>query len=227
MSRSNNNAPTGQQLVKCIFCMTSFQDSSSGSSRADEGHQDHQPISKATVSILDYGAGNVRSIRYVYDVKISNQLSVRPSYGWMMPCQPASLLYHYVTPRNAIKLLDFPIKDIVTSDDILSAEVIIFPGQGNFRQAMQSLRDKGWVEALRQYVRSNRPFFGICLGMQLLFEGSEESPGVEGLGLIPGMITKFDSSTASVPQIGWNGLTVLKDCPVVSDTKSNDMVGNH
>jgi glutamine amidotransferase/cyclase len=143
------------------------------------------------------------------------------------PCQPASLLYNYVTPRNAIKLLDFPIKDIVTSDDILSAEVIIFPGQGNFRQAIQSLRDKGWVEALRQYVRSNRPFFGICLGMQLLFEGSEESPGVEGLGLIPGMITKFDSSTASVPQIGWNGLTVLKDCPVVCDTKSNDMVGNH
>lgn len=92
---------------------------------------------------------------------------------------------------------------------------------------MQSLRDKGWVEALRQYVRSNRPFFGICLGMQLLFEGSEESPGVEGLGLIPGMITKFDSSTASVPQIGWNGLTVLKECPVVSDTKSNDMVGNY
>ena len=76
MSRSNNNAPTGQQLVKCIFCMTSFQDCSSGSSRADEGHQDHQPISKATVSILDYGAGNVRSIRYVYDVKISNQQSV-------------------------------------------------------------------------------------------------------------------------------------------------------
>ena len=126
--------------------------------------------------------------------------------------------------RNAIKLLDFPIKDIVTADDILSAEIIVFPGQGNFRQAMQSLRDKGWVEALRQYVRADRPFFGICLGMQLLFEGSEESPGVEGLGLIPGMITKFDSSTASVPQIGWNGLTILKQCPVVSETKDNDMV---
>ena len=55
--------------------------------------------------------------------------------------------------------------------------MIIFPGVGSFGQAMQSLQDRGWTEALKNYILSNRPFFGICLGMQSLFEGSEETPG--------------------------------------------------
>ncbi|KAJ1422998.1 hypothetical protein B484DRAFT_331963 [Ochromonadaceae sp. CCMP2298] len=141
-----------------------------------------------TVSILDYGAGNVRSL------------------------------------RNAIKLLGYKMKDVTTAEDILSAQAIIFPGQGNFRQAMKAIRERGWIDALRAYVRADRPFFGICLGMQLLFEGSEESPGAEGLCLIPGMITKFPTTLASVPQIGWNGLSIAKACATVAATQSQDMV---
>jgi glutamine amidotransferase/cyclase len=139
------------------------------------------------VTILDYGAGNVRSL------------------------------------RNAIKYLGYKVKDVQSIEDIASAQVILFPGQGCFHQAMQSLSSLGYVDALRQYIRDNRPFFGICLGMQLLFEGSEESPGIEGLGVIPGKVTRFDASSGvTVPQIGWNGMTPVKDCSVMNDIATAD-----
>lgn len=60
--------------------------------------------------------------------------------------------------------------------------------------------------------------------MQLLFEASEESPGEAGLGIIPGRITKFNSSTVSVPQIGWNGLSIVKDCAALRNISNDDMV---
>ena len=71
---------------------------------------------------------------------------------------------------------------------------------------MESLRSKGWLEPLRAYIRADRPFFGICIGMQSLFEGSDESPDFEGLGVIPGRITRFHTATADgakvrVPQV--------------------------
>lgn len=139
------------------------------------------------VTILDYGAGNVRSL------------------------------------RNAIKYLGYKVKDVQSIEDIANARVILFPGQGCFHQAMQSLSSLGYVDALRQYIRDNRPFFGICLGMQLLFEGSEESPGIEGLGVIPGKVTRLDASTGvTVPQIGWNGMTPVKDCSVLNEITAAD-----
>ena len=77
----------------------------------------------------------------------------------------------------------------------------------------QSLRNKGWIDALKAYIAADRPFFGICLGMQSLFEGSEESPNEIGLGVIKGQVTRFNSSSGSlrVPQIGWNSMTAVKD----------------
>eukprot|EP01035_Chromulina_nebulosa_P057974 gene57974-79419_t len=145
-----------------------------------------------TVSILDYGAGNVRSL------------------------------------RNAIKFLGFEYKDITCEEDILQSEAIIFPGQGSFKQAINSLREKGWITALQDYIRADRPFFGICLGMQLLFEGSEESPGEKGLGIIPGIVTKFRGGNGQdglrVPQIGWNGLNVIKKSAVLENIKQSDKI---
>lgn len=91
---------------------------------------------------------------------------------------------------------------------------------------MKAIRERGWLDALRQYLHADRPFFGICLGMQLLFHGSEESPNEEGLCIIPGMITKFDSTNVTVPQIGWNGLTIVKNFPIIYETKDADMVIN-
>ena len=133
------------------------------------------------------------------------------------------------TFRNAIKALGYDIVDISTAEDIAVAKVIVFPGVGIFGQAMQSLKSKGWLEPLRAYIRADKPFFGICIGMQSLFEGSDESPEFEGLGIIPGRVTRFDAVEASgkkvrVPQMGWNGTSPVKDSVVLENTKPGDSV---
>ena len=91
------------------------------------------------------------------------------------------------------------------------------------------MRSKGWLDALRAYVRADKPFFGICIGMQSLFEGSDESPDLEGLGVIPGRVTRFDSvgidgSTVRVPQMGWNGVSPVRESVVLENTKADDTV---
>jgi len=117
---------------------------------------------------------------------------------------------------NAIEKGGFTIKRVEKPEDIAEARVIVFPGVGAFGSAMESLDSHGYTEPLKEYLRSGRPYFGICLGMQTLFEGSEESPGLSGLGIIPGQVTKFDPEALgkSVPQIGWNGVKVHKECCV-------------
>ncbi|MFP4062196.1 MAG: imidazole glycerol phosphate synthase subunit HisF [Halochromatium sp.] len=122
------------------------------------------------ISLLDYGAGNVRSV------------------------------------RNAIAKLGFEPIDIRRPADILAADYLIFPGVGAFGAAMQRLDALGYSEPLKAYLAADRPFLGICIGLQSLFEGSEESPGVPGLGLIPGQVRRFADPQLAVPHMGWNGL---------------------
>ena len=86
----------------------------------------------------------------------------------------------------------------------------IFPGVGSFGAAMRLLRQQGYAEPLKAYVEDGRPFLGICIGLQVLFQGSEETPGVEGLGVIPSTITRFDASAGPVPHMGWNGLSAVR-----------------
>jgi len=130
------------------------------------------------ISLIDYGAGNVRSL------------------------------------RNAIGKLGYALTDIAGPEDILRAERLVFPGVGSFGAAMQRLHALEYVEPLREYLRAGRPFLGICIGLQCLFEGSEESPGVAGLGLIPGEIRRFDADGLSVPHMGWNGVRPKRDSPL-------------
>jgi glutamine amidotransferase/cyclase len=132
------------------------------------------------ITLLDYGAGNVRSV------------------------------------RNAIRKLGFQVRDVASPDDILKAEKLIFPGVGSFGSAMQKLRQEGYVEPLLKYLYDDRPFLGICLGLQTLFEGSEESIGVAGLGIIKGIVKRFTDPSLSVPQIGWNGIIIRKPSPLFS-----------
>ena len=98
---------------------------------------------------------------------------------------------------------------VVTRDrsSILNAEHVILPGVGAFGDAMKKLHSYGLVEVIREVAASCTPFLGICLGLQLMFESSEEAPGVEGLSLLKGRIVRLpDTEDLKIPHIGWNSL---------------------
>ena len=94
-------------------------------------------------------------------------------------------------------------------EEILAADKVILPGVGSFGDAMEKLCQYDLVEVIRRVAEQGTPFLGICLGLQLLFESSDETPGVEGLGLLPGRILKIpDSPGLKVPHMGWNSLEI-------------------
>ncbi len=104
-------------------------------------------------------------------------------------------------------------QSVVTGDGdrILKADRVILPGVGSFGDAMGKLRSRGLVPVIQECVSQKVPFLGICLGLQLLFEDSEESPGVEGLGILKGRIRRIPGRDGlKVPQIGWNSLRFPK-----------------
>lgn len=108
-------------------------------------------------------------------------------------------------------------KAIITSDpqEILNADHVILPGVGAFGDCMHSLNAIGLTDVVRQAALSGKPFLGICLGMQLLFDSSEESPGVAGLGIFPGKIVKIPKQEGyKIPHMGWNSLTFTKETPL-------------
>lgn len=99
---------------------------------------------------------------------------------------------------------------VVTRDKetILKADRVILPGVGAFGDAMEKLKKYGLVEVIHEVVDKQIPFLGICLGLQLMFESSEESVGVEGLGILKGKVTKIpDAPGLKIPHIGWNSLS--------------------
>ena len=98
---------------------------------------------------------------------------------------------------------------IVTRDaeTILNADKVILPGVGAFGDAMEKLHDYNLVDVIYQVVEKKTPFLGICLGLQLMFESSEETPGVEGLGILKGKIVKIpENGDLKIPHMGWNSL---------------------
>lgn len=102
-------------------------------------------------------------------------------------------------------------KVLVTSrpEEILSADKVILPGVGAFGDAMKNLTAAGLDTVLRAVADRKKPLLGICLGMQLLFEESEESPGVKGLGLLPGLILRIPAAPGlKIPHMGWNNLKI-------------------
>lgn len=102
-------------------------------------------------------------------------------------------------------------ESIITGEpeEILAADRVILPGVGAFGDAMENLRSRGLEEVICEAVRRRIPFLGICLGLQLLFESSEESPGVKGLGILKGKILRIpDQAGLKIPHIGWNSLTL-------------------
>lgn len=98
---------------------------------------------------------------------------------------------------------------VLTSDRevILSADKVVLPGVGSFGDAMGHLKERGLDSVIKEVCKNGTPFLGICLGLQLLFEESEETPGVEGLGILKGKILRIpDEGGLKVPHIGWNSL---------------------
>ena len=89
------------------------------------------------------------------------------------------------------------------ASDLSSVECLVVPGQGSFGDAIQGLKERGLWEPLQGWIRQGKPYLGICLGFQILWEGSEEAPGVDGLKVIPGMVRKFSAPKLKVPLIGW------------------------
>lgn len=93
--------------------------------------------------------------------------------------------------------------------EIETAERIIFPGQGHFAQAMKNLENKNLIEPIKTAIANDSKFLGICLGLQVLFEKSDEAPGVSGLGIVEGEVKKF--TKGKIPQIGWNQIRTTKN----------------
>ena len=136
------------------------------------------------IGIVDYGAGNLRSVANALD-RVGAQFAV---------CR--------------------------TSEDLKLVDKVVLPGVGHFAAAAGHLAQTGLISALRDWGRERRPMLGICLGMQLLFEESEESPSTPGLGLLSGRVVRLQSRR--VPHMGWNNVRVTDGCLTASEA-----VGEH
>ncbi len=121
------------------------------------------------LGVLDYGAGNLRSV------------------------------------LNAFEAIGAHANLVTKPEDFANIDVLVFPGQGAFGDSIRILKETGLWEPLRTWLKAEKPYLGICLGYQLLFESSEESPGVEGLCVAKGLVRKFDpTSGLKIPHMGWN-----------------------
>ncbi|MEO0122506.1 MAG: imidazole glycerol phosphate synthase subunit HisH [candidate division WOR-3 bacterium] len=134
------------------------------------------------IGIIDYGAGNIHSV------------------------------------KNALDFLKFKNCIIKEPEDMKIADRIILPGVGAFGFAVKKLKQTGLFEKIMEWLKRDRPFLGICLGLQLLFESSEESKKIRGFGIFKGCIKRFDEN--KVPQIGWNNVDILKKSRIFHFRKS-------
>jgi imidazole glycerol phosphate synthase glutamine amidotransferase subunit len=111
---------------------------------------------------------------------------------------------------KAVQYLAHAAQAVDAPEVLKSADKIIFPGQGHFGQMMQALEARQLLEPLRAAIAGGKPFLGICLGLQALYETSDEAPGVVGLGILPGRVARFQG-VFKVPQVGWNQLEIRRD----------------
>lgn len=108
---------------------------------------------------------------------------------------------------------------------ILNADKVILPGVGNFGDAMENIHKYELAPVIKKVVDKKTPFLGICVGLQLLFERSDESDGVPGLGILEGEILRIpDKDGIKIPQIGWNDIKIDKSCPIFKELPENPFV---
>jgi imidazole glycerol phosphate synthase glutamine amidotransferase subunit len=131
------------------------------------------------IAIIDYGAGNLSNVKNMLDYVGSG--------------------------------LEEGFESKITSspEDVIAADAVVLPGVGAFGYLMDKLREKKLDKAIKKAISSGKPFLGVCLGLQALFEKSEESPGVKGLCILKGKVVKFKHG--KVPHIGWNNVSVVRN----------------
>jgi glutamine amidotransferase len=127
--------------------------------------------------------------------------------------------------QKAFEHLDTAVTLVDTPERLAQAERLILPGVGAFPAGMRGLQERGLIDPIKQAAREGKPLIGICLGMQLLFESSDEMGETEGLGLLPGKVTRLGGQPSvvrglKVPHMGWNQLDVVCDHPLVRDLVS-------
>lgn len=139
------------------------------------------------IAIVDYGAGNIFSV------------------------------------KNALDYLGLESELVSDADKIKSADAVILPGVGAFPAAMDMLNKSGLVDTIKEE-SAKKPFLGICLGMQLIFEKGYEFEECNGLGLISGSVRKMEEKDLIIPHMGWNKLEKLNDCPLLENIGDNEYV---
>lgn len=144
------------------------------------------------VAILDYGAGNVKSV------------------------------------KNAVEAVGGSAVLTYDSETVAGCDRVILPGVGAFGSAMERIRERGLDKIISEVVSSGVPFLGICLGLQVLFESSEEAPDCSGLNIFKGKIVKIpqqcETGTVKIPHIGWNSLAFQKECPLFHGLNDGEYV---
>ena len=126
---------------------------------------------------------------------------------------------------KALKFIGCECKITCDKKEITEADGAILPGQGSFGDCVKSMREKGIDEAVAQFIKSGKPFLGICVGLQLLFEGSEESPEALGLGVFKGKIKRIPNGEGlKIPHMGWNSINVLNSDGVFKGIEDNSYV---
>lgn len=127
--------------------------------------------------------------------------------------------------EKAFQYIGAPVRLASSGTEIASAEALVLPGVGAFRDAMHSLEAGGMAQPLRDYIASGRPFLGICLGLQLLFEESEEFGHVKGLGAFKGKICRIPAENGlKVPHMGWNSLELKRTDGIFKGLQENPYV---
>lgn len=119
--------------------------------------------------------------------------------------------------NKALESAGASVRIVTTPAEAQDACALILPGVGSFGDAMANLNAAGWSDFIRNWIAADRPFLGICLGMQMLLEKSEESPGVPGLGIFSGAVRRFpDLPGMKVPHMGWNTVRGIGNSPFFS-----------
>lgn len=119
--------------------------------------------------------------------------------------------------QKAVEKVGFDSVLVEGPEGLDGVEKVILPGVGSFKDTMQGLRDRGLIEPVLEHIRQERPYLGICMGLQVLFTESEEDGPCEGLGVIPGKVVRFREDHLKIPHMGWNQVSFKKDVPVAGN----------